>query len=1665
MRTIVCPRVFGLRDMRDLLTRLGVVYKKTTNAGYAGSYRPRDSSASVRLDLSRTEVLSAECASMLDATIAWLHMQQAGRSRPGDLSTSDELYLRPYLRKGSAAPATRGASLMLLGPRAVTLPNLGIRAGHENPNLDAARARIARTVQTLHAELMGGIRLTNAGHRSETQLADWAEEFLTEMLFNVAQHADPWGTDDVVHAFVASRYISQQDMRALGARDGGTEEYQSELDWISRTGDSAIGFVDIAISDLGIGVPESLTAAYIRRNQSEVTSATDQQLTRPVNDDEVLVWALSPFGTRKSIHDFASQREEYSWRGLYRMLRRCTSYDGMLRLTSASGSIAALMNDSGDRIAARPKSTRPLSPVTTVRGVLPVPIRQSSRVKRAVKAQGKELITMFAGVIVSPVGLGNVRIDDEKTLETYVQSLVNIASSEIAKNPDANEPWLVVHGIGALSANGESTNPLGTESTQVCELIAATLFRLILPLFGPTHTLIHTFLPNTESEGVLEALEEYLQSFASKVPSALAGSRMGQVGIAVGSGSDVRWLTSHRPPAGPFNPRNSASRLWLRLIAYLPAVSARHSAQASRLKSELHREAATAFLGSRVAAVLTSPDALQRGAWFWKARQRDGKAIEVVRTRTGKLTTHYLSVLGLCAAYPSFLHGLTSALLAVADIWNIESPDRESPLYVVPDSEPSRFLMYRVQRIFRMSERRRGRSSNTVFAGALRARNFGTDVRRVLVFCDYRHEGSMARSALAEVNSSLPQNEVRALRLFIVVDSASQSGEDPNQRDFESIYRFATFDRLTELAVAPSASSLSVDPITNEPHTMEQTSRTDLLKSLSWRRFGEEPELALTSTRFECGIQQIGGRLATIRWPISENLRLPQIRTSVAKRILDFVSTEADQAVLCVCFRKNSSIRLHIEAILSEIEGGLRKSNGGLVQPIWVAEITSQIFQGRQHLGGFIHQALRFAVKRTGETAQYALPLEDAHDLGGEMPNATHLVYLDNSAVTGRAIQEVLLAVQDLPQHGLPCPHRVLLFPLITRLSPVEEGFLRSVQLRRSSEPTGLVALHPIAVEFASIVQLRVRSYRSCAEVPLYVELQKLLRAAQRDPEAEFRELTKAIERAMQTMAEMTRSEGSALHFGSVLGLVLAPEPTAHRISELVVRLRQQLALAQQGVPCAKEAIAALEELQKLDDTGLVSVLAFEPDLLSTDPLMQELLGPAKRYVLHVAVNSIDKEVLSNALWVLAHMPLGLIQYIRMARQDQLDDEQTQRLLVFLALYALDLEEQLRLQRALEQRRTVEPLPLWLEQRGRALLTFAVANYAGDMVAIETVEDARLAVSQYIVDGRGDHVGELADNWKKARQKLNEVAAPNAGTDPVPYAADLELLRHVDDWVRRISMRAQRGLEILLVPDGKARQQIREERQKAAHLLIDLRHRLEGLPNGATSVSDVGIVWRSLLNNTLSGTTEDLYLSHSLSMAKSSSIQGRPGSRERADGHSTFRLAKVVSPPLYVFFGSLLRTLSEDTDVVLNYSAFNEERPPVQTRRKLLDTLEDRSLVGALWYANLDLPLLWTQQCIDFGTISKLLADNLARYANPSAPVEVSFLVEPGSKPDFLTITISSLKKHRIVPGGGAGCLQMIRYANRNGWSIEHDKATGGESGMYVTELGISVEWLPLRRS
>jgi len=987
-------------------------------------------------------------------------------------------------------------------------------------------------------------------------------------------------------------------------------------------------------------------------------------------------------------------------------------------------------------------------------------------------------------------------------------------------------------------------------------------------------------------------------------------------------------------------------------------------------------------------------------------------------------------------------------------------------MVVIADTDSSGFLLNKLRPHIEKAISSRGRLEWFI-AGCV-SDAISTELwQRSVVFGDFRFEGTSIRKKFEEIKVFLDVAELLCGHIFVAVDQ-QREGDclDPNSDCTKWIEVHAFFREGKVIPLAVKVRELSVDPVTNDLISPEQTVQASLLCDVYWREDEVDELKDIAESTFRHGVERIGGRYSTVRWPVAQNLREAWCVALIAGRLRAFMAPVEEHESVCFCYRADSSLKGTIADIVKQItEHGW--SELGKPEPnLWLAEIGSHVFHGRQYFGNSVQQAITLARpaqnSRGGDRQdfrQLRLNLDQFPDTEIERPEFSHYVYIDNSAVTGKSIAEFLLAIRTLPDYGIAAPKRVLLFPIVTRLSPAEEELLRCTQIVSVSGDGTRSHGIAVAVQFCSLLQMRMRTYTHPSTMPLAVELRKLVQDAKQETDRGLNQISESISAVLRVLNSPPSTQRETILAGSVFGFPSPNEKQALGLSMACVKFRQLIGLLQQGVPCTREITITLSSIREARDPGLVNVLAMEPDLLSGDPLFSEIIPELRDYAVVIAVEGHSSIERTNAIWVLSHMPFGMALLIRNAIVELYKDDLASKVFVYLALYHLERPEFEQLCRRIRAARAGIDDKGWMATSGVNLLFASqVQIAAANRVPIEGLSDAKALVVNYLVNGRDDHIAPLTVEWMKIVTKLGVEKRAGGGANLRKELDGFEST--AENWISRISVPAQRAVEYIVRSiDQYLSAEVATDRESAFRKMEVMKRAVDAYRRQLGALSAVDDAWRNLLKSVIWKSSDYLY--NGLHAIGEAADAREDAARRSLNNSSSHALLLIANSPIFILLSRMRHALSHGVNVVTSYSGPFGAMVESFSSTQLIDDLPNSLFLRSLWFQACIFPGIWGRDIAEFDKVCRVLCDNLGNYANPGAEIEVDFSLQQDSQRAILWVRISSLKRKEHTHGKGSGLVTVANICKKHGWLFEPD-APGKSGAYYVSRTGISVELIEL---
>lgn len=1653
--------VLTIRALHAELRRLPFVFQSKDNQLNGPSFSPPPNLKRVSIDARAVVSATAEAGACLLALVDSLK-----RAAP---SVIVEFWPSPALD----APTDDSGAAFLLRPTRVLVPIVPI-SGSE----DASLREVARIARGLAGQ---AIQQLPVGYQQRVSL--WMSELLEEALLNVAQHS--LFSEDAA-AQVATAYVA---ITATSPSSSTTAQRDSMSEGLDRT-------LQAAIVDIGPGIPRSLGVAYRQQVARTRKRPASQAEVRKELHSAVIKWALTPFGTRKTAADFANSILSESWRGLYRLQFRTESLTGHLVISSAAGRTVV----GSESLAAyeEPYSMVPSAergvPWTSVVGTVPLTTASpSSAAPRHPETHsgGAELLFAKPDCIVVPHP-GYESINAE-SLATYVESVVFQASRRLALSDDCatrafDLPVFSVIHPGLTLATSATADVLVAGDLDRSSTTPALLWSVLRPLMISRVCFVHFFLERDLDDTTLDTFQEYLWTRLEAAPRERIRSMFGIQGIFVQRTGRIRWFSSARRPtqsgASLTNPRIAA--LWRQYL--------RDSPEADFLEKfpvQVAPVSRTHVRSELLRSLTTRPDAALATArqlgWYWRAHRYAGSPTEGVVTRSGRVAHEYLSVHRLCVWHGGFFDSLCHELAEFL----LKLSNQYSRVLVLPDSEAgSNFLLSRARpRVRDALELLHSRPRAVQFCSLREVEALAAPDSHVVVFADFRFEGTTIHSRIQSVMALTGFSSVRDISLFVCVDAST--GDTLLQRvhstNVASEFRLQhSGDRATK-----DLTRLSIDPVTNDLITPSQTRELALFKTLSWGQDEDSAETLLTTKSvFHFGLTFAGGRYFTIRWPVDVNLRIPQVLDALAERLVRAITQYLHVGIRSFYFlaRSDSVVLSHLERICEAVVRASKGSPiGSTKHQLFISRIdyvdnsrrkitTSNLLAALDNAttlnGGpdlFGSQDMAPIAGFTGplKTTQ-RLPHADRSAVDSEFAGAqpsTALFFVDNSTISGKTLNEFLAAVVALDGTLSRSIRAVCLAPIVSRLTPIEEAILSRTTLRPSEHETDRNA---VEIKLLALTQLRVRSFGHVEDVPVYKYGMRLLVESHLQMDPDLVRIRELVDQNIRVIRDAASTSGATpmLSMRSLFQQGTDRRQTP-RVNADAVRFRQLISLRQQGVPCTVEIIEVLQQLVGNRSGELLTMFALEPDLLSEDSLVVDLWPEVVSHALSTLGRTTDVATCANALVVASHVPGALEDAIPRIAANQGDQVQLLQVFVFLTSHGVDRSRRLRSLGPIIRRIDATPhlAPSW-RTRARDLLEAVEQHDRYTWMPTDRTA-ARQRILEYLRDARYRHGTLGAAAWHELNRQMVDLSAFSPSSlVTVRSAFETSALKRAEEWISHGLTPVMKCCALLSQSTDLAAANSTLLR-RLDPLTLRLRFKefervVFRFQQGRADAVEMRDAWKLVASASSGVSTDTLYgnpvaASQDATETEEIEIESRP--------ILDLLLPQIACDPTCIVLERAHAILRLDTPVVLRSSALDRERV------LLAFDLDSDTLLQEGWFRLRHMPILWGQHIRKFSELCTIIFSNIAHHGLQEGPIEISCTTEETGGAIEYVLHVANLRSPLSRPGRQQGIpnirsgVRVLGGVMRTSEEADRASPSGGAAKPATSTTGKINEpfWIQLR--
>ena len=1632
------PKYLALKNLKSELNRFPLV-AEGSDLGLRPLFKPKPNQKSVFLDFREVERATAEATVCSQALLSWMRNESANPGIRLETPGAELLEAQPTGR-GEEHRKLIGSRLIL--NEAFQIPSLLGAYSVDDTSSASPTAALRASVERLTGEILARI----GPYVGQYLVLDLISDFIWEALLNIQQHAYPSSlTSGSQTAWIVCRIYG---VRSFVETFRVNSESRPEQDWIKSTALNSDAVIELAIADNGIGIPNSLERAFMLANAEFVSKLAE---IRPGQrhqriHDACLVWALSPYSTRKSHDEFPTKEYGEIWRGLYRILYNSNRAAAFLSLASGIGKIGSASSpEKLTRLAATDDFKVAISrpwPWTAIS--LRIPLANSSL--KSVRRGNAEQISTISNplqfdeviyldspdraIVIQPLDRSDSRSgQNEIALQTYLKSandrihkaIFVVPSDEAVAEFVKTERKLValVHPATTFRSSEEipssGTTSHGGSPPEYRKALEHVIKKLILrnadPIVVPVHFMlgVDTDLINTVYDSI---------RIDNSVPG--KSSRPFLAGVVVPGTNRVHWISSvpRQASAPSANHDGEIPTIWNEFSNYFPGVPISDHSSSVDIPVEISRldldEIALNVLRRLAKGEQGSRKAVP---WYWEASvSREGKLRQAVKTNSNHFVSKYLSVFGLCEAEPVYFRLIARSLLATLRKFTLAEN-----VILVPDTDTSSYIL--AQRLSDL-----WRATNGEFPEIVHPRNrstFDFSGKDVLIFADVMFFGSSIKHVIADIESACTKGRGRPKRIeyFACLNLSSQKValtffEEELVPNYAISWSF-TDAICTDITEEEKAKALRVDPISNELIPEELASEWNqfqyiVCNKLELGKIGDDIGRHLQPRSFQYGLQRLDHRYHLVRWSTRQfepsNALFAIFSRIVAAASSQMLQEQSQGGDVVVFIRSSTSLRSVARAFVEAISTNIRTDG-----KFFLAEIETQIYQGKQLLRRGIELAIENAIPLADLTKGSRLFDESAGPSQGFLA-----IYLDNSAVSGRALREFVSSFSY--GSGRAKPSAVLLCPVVSKLSPNQERFFRQVE-GYSTQIKGPTTIDQdisgqatLKLRLLSLLQLRLRTYARLEHTAFFARLKLFVERGQPQCRGEIEGLFAELQKFM--------SRVSLEEFNSIIQcpftcLLPEREQGNQDVSLEVISLRQLLALRQQGGPFSADILRIAREIVESNDISLLTVLALEPDLLDDDAIIRllrkEIAGLCVRALETSESTSIDK---ANALWVIAQIPIEFEASVELIVRALKDDQALLRIWFALAQHHFPPAISQRIAtRFLQHVTTVtsdSPLLHYVESIFRTDLIFSDVTLQDDNNSGPlTREEAIRFLTKFIRDSRFKHGISGFAQWQDIRLALT--------LDP-PYGSvlDIEKNWNSEGIKELLKFSIFPALKALTRLNPGTRQKFRTSIESAVERFTKLdaymssKERL--LENDEKVFSVFANHWNDLMESTFCYPWDDLVSQNSSLVLRTSARQAPVG---LAPALLDSEIFAFTQDPLACLIHTLEWVLGENRTYNLKVAVTNFIH--IQENYSSEDL---RLVIQRMWQQCTCVPICWGVSN-QVRTAFDIWAKNIRKYSDSDWPIHLTYEYVPDEC--IVKINITNRKNGLGNFGGHGTGIPKIR--------------------------------------
>lgn len=1628
------PRAVTLTRLKRAATSLPIVGTATPE------FKPNMDWASIMFDSSQVRISSAEAIVCRLALEAWVDREAKElpqETRPRIVRTTSK----------SEGKANGEGWDYLIRPSEMRVP--AYAPSIHKSDWASGRKKIAGQAHAMLRQIEESPVL--AGEFDS--LKGLVEEFLVEALLNVHQHAYPADTYlGKRSCWSCATLYKPEQYEALYPL--ASCESEAEREWVSSLAGRCQGVVELAIADVGIGIPGSLAARFFASNPSINSELKNLQSVTRVKalHDRILLWALSPYGTRKESKEQISQFYAEAWRGLYRVLYHAQRLGAYLCLSSGFGRLG-MASDGAQSASIDARTSDPIAagkawPWTLLSLRLPIGLakRQTSGHVASRDSDDAEIdeIETFDAVLEAPNAMQLAGSSADDPADRYIAQLhqtlrATNLNSLPASGQIRQQLVAVIHPAASFGRLYDQTGPRtgGQIDSERRAYVLSALQKMLTTGMLPGIAFIHFFIDHEQLR--LEELEDRLASSVQELDSS---EPVSIVGLVSPGSFRIRWLY---PAFGGIRGYRTVSldpdlEPWIARFNFdFPEVISQEGAVTlpRRISQRQWQGLNTRLLGllAKGASTHINTYAL-RQRWFWKARNNiNGSPDSVVVTASNRFVREFINILTLCSEEPVIEEVMARALFAHIQSRYVAG----HPVLLLPDgASASSFLLHRLlARIERRLEEH-GIRVNVLNLSACSP--VVLEDSQLLIFADAVYFGTRVQTLLNEISKTVQKTGLHSRVGIFIGLRCTPEGLSTGWTPFESWDCFAyptalPIDNLEEHVGANGAPLLlHLDPITNElipAHALNE-----------WKRFGSgliwqsSPEatscnLTIQDSDLVYGIQAFGKGVHFVRWPTTKHLLRPEVKEALANEVFlairSVVRPNEPLPQLLLLTRDNSGLGAFIEDLGSALIDMAAAGPGRARLEVRVGTIPTVQYHGRQTLSRGIYRAQEDAkwLARYDEHGTYDL-------FGaGPRPDRPVVVYIDNSALSGRALRELVFAYSN-PEVMGEWPRLLVLFPIVSRLSPNQERLFRSINTLATNSDKATAVKNStndeIRLAFRALVQLRIRSYEKIEDTPYHSRLRVLVESAKATPHDELRTY---LSRLDDKITKLNTSSFQWIDQSPLYVEVSGTKPLI--VSVLSVEFRQKIALRQQGGPFTHDLWTLLARIRDTHDYSILIVLALEPDLLEEDSLIRAVGKDICALALDALVDrESDIRIRLNALWVLCYFPNISIYRVADILVAIACEKDLLRAFLVLVLHLLSSFTREKFVSGLHSLRNDAAVAGQLKKATNSFFFQILAAEYSVQVGERSpmsVDEARRAVIDFMKTCRHKHGMDGIAIWQDFKI-FSSTDLEDADFRALAEIKDEWRTERIQEFVLQTVRPAIRALNRLgEVRDPQDKTRLANAAVRCTRYSSALCELAQELRSGQGDVTALQAAWRNLTENSFWNTVDHMYRDQSdliLRRPKAVAVGAQTPIIEAC-------LFEVVQEPLSLFLMALFRDYDPQSSIKVEISA--KDLDDVTTHDGTLGELG--KFLMLFWRTTPILPICWSSSAA-LVEVFTIYAQNIRTHADKQKEIVVRMVVDASGR----TVELEVVNSVRNAPrtGSNTGIPRINKLLSKIGGFLETAK-------------------------